>query len=416
MTGWAVICASLGVTIGMWLMAKVGRPATNVEQAVSQILGLLGIISLSWTYILAIRHKTIEKLMGGLDKVYKAHHILGGIAFVLVANHVAFLILAAYPMNQTVLYLIPGKLLSYTLGQLAFYLMLLLLSLTLYINLPYRYWKWTHEWMGIVIILGGIHSILVSSDTTSYPLLGVWIGFWSILATCAYLYKRFIYYVYPRAVEYTVETNGSSRDLQVISLKDTGNSIKFGPGQYGFFSLTNKKRDEHPFSVLSSGEHKLILGIKVYGNFTAKVRNLKKGDKLMVRGPFGMFAEKMKNSTHMVWVAGGIGITPFLSMANALSATHKTEMYFCAKIMPHPVLTASFVNLTTQNPNFRFLACETSKSGRLTGQKILVETGGDKSANYFLCGPKLMMESIAEELARLGVRRSHIIYEDFAFK
>lgn len=158
------------------------------------------------------------------------------------------------------------------------------------------------------------------------------------------------------------------------------------------------------------------MGIKVVGNFTEKLATLKSGGKLIVKGPFGTFGQKMKQAEHAVWIAGGIGITPFLSMAKAVRNDQKVEMYFCARVLPPSVITEPFANLSMRNPNFVWLPCETSKGGRLTGQKIYDDTGCDRNAYYMLCGPSVMMEAIASQLAQIGIRRSHIIYEDFAFK
>jgi predicted ferric reductase len=258
--------------------------------------------------------------------------------------------------------------------------------------------------------------MLIRSDTQTYPLLRYWILGWSAIATFAFLYKRFIYYFFPRPVKYRVDTIGSQDDLLVLSLTSVGPGIKFAPAQYGFVSLPSRKRDEHPLSVLGSDDTKLILGVKVIGKFTQKLSELTKGDEILVRGPFGLLSEKMENTKHAVWIAGGIGITPFLSMAKTVRDDQRVDMYFCASVMPAQVITEPFAALSVRNPNFHWLPCETSKTGRVTAAHILDHTGNDKNAMYLLCGPKVMMEDLAAQFAKVGIKRSHIIYEDFAFK
>lgn len=414
MKGYIVIILSQLVTILLWYLAKGSNPAMSFANGATQIVALAGIMSLIWTFILATRARILEKMFGGLDVVYKIHHILGGLALILLINHVLLLIVDSMPANTLSLYLLPGSNLSYLYGMISLYSMLFLVILTLYIKLPYRFWKWSHEWMGIVIIFGGLHSMFVSSDTTSYRPLQYWILVWTILATVSFLYKRFLYYFVGKRI-YTIARIGREKELLVISL-ESENPINFEPGQYGFFALPDKKRDDHAFSILASDQNKLIVGIKVVGNFTEKLATLKSGGKLIVKGPFGTFGQKMKQAEHAVWIAGGIGITPFLSMAKAVRNDQKVEMYFCARVLPPSVITEPFANLSMRNPNFVWLPCETSKGGRLTGQKIYDDTGCDRNAYYMLCGPSVMMEAIASQLAQIGIRRSHIIYEDFAFK
>lgn len=415
MNGWIVILLTQLFTIFLWSVAKKTAPYLSIEHALVQILGLVGIMCLSWTYIIATRAKIVERMFGGLDIAYKAHHILGGTALIVLINHVLLLIVDSMPANTIGLYLLPGTSLAYTLGIFSLYTMLFLVILTLYVKLPYRFWKWSHEWMGIVIILGGLHSMLISSDTSRYMPLRYWIMAISVIATIAFLYKRFVYYFIGTST-YKIVRSGREKELLVVSLESVGKPILFFPGQYGFFSMMHKKRDDHAFSILGHDGSKLIIGVKVMGNFTEQLAGLSPGTELMVRGPFGTFGEKMQNAKHAVWIAGGIGITPFLSMAKAVREDQRVEMYFCARVLPPKVITEPFANLAKRNPRFVWLPCETTKGGRITGRRIYDDTGCDKTANYMLCGPKEMMESIAEQLAEIGIPRSRIIYEDFAFK
>lgn len=416
MMGWILVISSWVITTILWLVVKMDVPAPNLARGASQILALIGIMGLSWTYIFALRNKLVERLFGGLDRMYKAHHIIGGISFVALLNHALLLVVGAMPENRFAFYFLPSTRLSFTYGQASLYVMLVLLVLTFYVKLPYRLWKWTHEWMGLVIILGGLHTMLIRSDTLTNMPLRYWILGWCAIATLAFLHKRFIYYFFPRPVKYLVKTLSQQGELLVISLESVGKPIQFEPGQYGFFSLPKNKRDEHPLTVLGSEGTRLIMGIKVIGKFTHKLADLKEDSEVYVRGPFGLLAEKMINAKHAVWIAGGIGITPFLSMAKNIEVDQRVDMYFCAKIMPAQVITEPFESLSKNNPNFRWLPCETSTKGRVTGQQILDNTGNDKNAIYLLCGPSEMMESIASQLAVAGIKRSRIVYEDFAFK
>ncbi len=415
MIGWIVILLTQLITVSLWASAKSQNPAYNLAQAGTQIMALLGIMSLIWTFVLAVRAKVIEKMFGGLDIVYKAHHILGGLALVFLINHALLLIVGAMPENMIAYYLLPGTSLAYTMGIISLYIMLFLIILTIYVKLPYRFWKWSHEWMGMGIIFGGLHAILISSDTSRYMPLRYWILGWSAIATISFLYKRFAYY-FVGMKKYKIVRSGRDRELLVISMEAESVPIDFAPGQFGFFSIPGKKRDDHAFSILGVDGSKLIVGIKVVGNFTEKLAALQAGSQLLVKGPYGTFGQKMKDAKHAVWIAGGIGITPFLSMAKAVREDQRVEMYFCAKVLPSKVITEPFANLAARNPRFVWLPCETTKSGRVTGKMIFEKTGLDKNASYMLCGPKEMMESMAEQLAELGIKRSHIIYEDFAFK
>ena len=73
MKGWILIVASLVITCLMWVGAKEVNIAYSSAQGASQVVALLGFMSLVWTFIIATRHSVIETLFEGLDKAYKAH-------------------------------------------------------------------------------------------------------------------------------------------------------------------------------------------------------------------------------------------------------------------------------------------------------------------------------------------------------
>ena len=413
---WMMVIASYIVTLVLYMLAKTQVPAYDYTQVVVQMTGLLGIVSLGWSFVLSLRHRILEKWFGGLDLVYRIHHIVGGMSLILLLQHPLFLIIGELPLNRVVFYLVPGLRLDYTLGQLALYFMIFLLALTFYVPLPYRYWKWSHEWMGIVMILGALHSFLVSSDTTTNPLIMIWIAAWSVIAILSYIYKRFVYYLWQNKATYVVERIEQMPQMYMMRLRAEGSAIDFEPGEFGFFSFSARRRDDHAFSIWESSGNTLTIGVKILANFTRELSKLSPGFTLEVRGPFGTFAQKIELAQHAVFVAGGIGITPFNSMLKIIKPTQRVEMFFCARVMPPNILTDPFVAKANSSENFKFAACETSKMKRLSAQDIYEQSGKDLKAYYFLCGPKEMMVSIATELVKIGVRRSRVIYEDFGFK
>jgi len=415
MIGLSLIIGTYLVTTLLYIWAKVADPANDWMMVVVQLSGLLGMLSLSWSFILAIRHKVLEKYFGGLDYAYKIHHVVGGLSLILLLQHPLFLIVRALPINQLSLYLLPGMRLDYSLGQIALYIMLFLLVLTFYIPLPYRYWKWSHEWMGLVIIFGGLHSFLVSSDTTYNIPIMIWMLLWTLAGTMAYFYKRFGYYFYQEKKNYIVTNVALLGRLIIVSLTTNETGLSFNPGQYGFFALPSPVRDEHAFTIWRTEGNNIEIAVKVMANFTAKLATLKPGDELLVRGSYGTFADKLKKTKSAVWVAGGIGITPFRSMLELVSHEQDVRMYFCAHVMPDPVLTSAFVEASQKRPNFKFIPCETGKTGRVSVREIMQSVSNLAETSIFLCGPREMMERMAEDFARAGIKRSRIIYEDFGF-
>src|SRR6185436_3048157 len=76
----------------------------------------------------------------------------------------------------------------------------------------------------------------------------------------------------------------------------------------------------HPFSITSApAERTLRITVKAIGDYTNALRRLlDEGAEAIVEGPFGSFSNAGLPQPRQIWAAGGIGVTPFLSMARSL--------------------------------------------------------------------------------------------------
>jgi predicted ferric reductase len=420
MIGNIAIIASLLITTLLFGISKIQFAILQptVWQMLAQITGLLGLTLLSWSFVLAIRHSILEKMFGGLDKVYRIHHLVGGAAFILLINHPLLLIINGLPSNMLKLYLVPGTMLDYTSGIVALYLMLLLIFLTLFVDLPYALWKQTHEWMGLVIALGGIHGLLITSDISRYLPLRIWILGLAIIAIVAYVYKRYLYYYVTPAKNFRLVECRRDGDVLIVSVApvNANYEMKFTPGQYAFLTIEGQKagRDEHPFSVVRQENGVVQFGVKAVGKFTLALAGLPVNTNLTIRGPYGRFGEVAERGNELVMIAGGIGITPFVPILKELKPEQKAILFHTSKGICSPYIAEVIKAYTTQNPNLEYIEHD-SASGRLTA-RMIQEKAKMNNAKYMLCGPVPMMESITEQLVSLGVLRKRIIYEDFTFR
>lgn len=420
MIGIIGIIITLFVTLILFLLSKIGNPR-NIEGLIflAQASGLSASVLISINFLLATRAKFLEKAFNGLDKVYLYHNIIGNLAFISAVLHPVFLIIASLPYNLSKLYLIPSiNNIPYLLGILALYTLILLVSLTIFIDLPYKFWKKTHEFIGLVIIFGGIHSLLVSSDISYYLPLRIWMITINSIALIAYLYKRFFYYIYIPKDNYEIKNINQDGDYLLMELLKNNNSksISFKPGQFAFFSLNNDRRNDHPFSILSEDGDTLKIGTKLVGEFTFSLLKLLPGSKINVFGPFGNFSNNLFRHNKMLWISGGIGITPFLSMANSLRGNESVTMIHSARSNEPKIFINLFLEYAKINPNFRFILHYSNIHGRLTADKIEKYLPLDNEIQVYTCGPNEMMEMVAEELPSKGIIKRKIIYEDFSLK
>lgn len=414
------IIISVFVTLALFTAARVVNPQEVGNWLFfAKLSGLIGSVLIAWNFILSTKNTFIEKLFGGLDKTYKVHNIIGNIGFILVVNHPIFLILNSLPFNTTKLYLVPSLTnLPYAFGMFSLYTLIILIALTIFVDLPYKLWKKTHEFMGIVIIFASLHGLLISSDVSKFLPLMLWILTWNLIAILCFLYKRFLYYLINPIDNYIVTNITHDKNYLKIDLisADPNSYIVFKPGQFAFFSLSNDKRNDHAFSILDQDKNKITIGTKIIGNFTLTLSNLTVNSKISVIGPFGSFAHSINKPSKMLWISGGIGITPFLLMARALRGDQQVTMIHSSRSDESKLFTNIFESLSKQLKNFKFIIHYSDKLGHLDNKNITSYMSLDKDTYVFLCGPKEMMESISTNLPKVGIMQKHIIFEDFDLK
>ncbi len=419
---WALVC----VTIGLFLLSKPSLAfvsPTNLILTVSQVTALCGITLLSFTYFLSSRAGFLEKIFGGLDQVYRLHHLMGVTSFILLITHPVFLILNVFPyLRLSVIYLLPTiSGLDYDFGILAFYTLIILVSLTLFVRLPYHIWKSTHEYMGIVIFLGFLHTLLIESDISRFLPLRIWILSLTSLGLLFHFYRRFFYDRFGPVHKYQVNRVSKQGAITEIFLSPLNRPLRHHPGQFVFVKFSGFPRlaESHPFSISSApGSSLLRLSIKRLGDYTERLNKIEIGTPAVLSGPYGLLYSRFNDCDTAVCIAGGIGITPFISLfeSKIRSFSKPTYLFYSVKNLTDAYYSSQLLELS-RHKKFFYRLHNTAKQGRITAAEIINKTAVDhRVATYFICGPLPMMISLRDQLLDLGVKPSRIIFEDFNLK
>jgi len=412
------------VTIILYFFSKpvgfsfIASPWVNT----SQVLALVGTVLFSFNYVLSSRFKFLEKSFGGLDKLYRFHHILGAVSFVLIINHPVFLAVNVLPqMTAARNYVFIGNNLSYNFGVLSLYTFIICLALTFLIKLPYNVWYSTHRLLGIPIFLALIHVVLITSDVSRYWPLRFWIILWLILGIGGFLYKLLFYQNESSKYSYTVKKTIRLGNIVEIYLTTSGPKLNYHPGQYLFLTLHQQylPTESHPFSISSSPyDEDIRLSVKVLGDYTAKLGIIEAGTKASITGPYGFFSEGFYGDKPVICLAGGIGITPFLSMISYETnkpLSRQISLYYCTQSESESVYTPEILRYQSKLPNLNYYPVCTQKEGRLYADQIKAKNSDFKQALFYICGPLKFMESLSAQLQQLGISSNNIIYEDFSF-
>ena len=421
--GKIIIWLLLLITLTLFILAKFQTNQTFVLTwlVASQLLSLLGVTLLSVSFLLSSRSRIVEDWCGGLDKVYKLHHLVGGLSFVLILNHPLFLVVNALPNTSLGFkYIWLSNILPYNFGVIGLYSMMLMLILTLFINLPYLIWKKTHELMGVALLFSVLHILTITSDVSRYVPLRFWIIFLLMIAVWSVIYKKFLYGVIGPKYLYVVDRVRKLDDVAEIYLKPTVKTMNYRAGQFAFVKFESLGEESHPYSIASgSNSNEIVFGIKALGDYTLGVKEIKPGDKAILYGPYGKFYEGSLVNKDLVWIAGGIGITPFLGLLDdeiKKNNGRSVDLFYCVRSSTEAHFDQEIKNKLVMTNSVRYHQFCSNDKGRLNANVILEMLGTFSNKKFMLCGPVPMMESLAAQLQKLGVKNGDILFEDFNFK
>lgn len=217
--------------------------------------------------------------------------------------------------------------------------------------------------------------------------------------------------------EITVESiKNPYGDYYVIDLKP-GNINTWSPGEHAIFTIpsrriTGKKR--RTFSLASAPEEGFIrIGTRVgehISSFKEQLISLKKGDKINMRGPFGWFKIK-DQTTPMVLIAGGVGITPIRSMlAQVLKESNRDVILLYASKTFH-LFKDDIVNFQKQNNKIQFLELTNEVDMFSAINKEVDKFGND--AYYYISGSKDFVASISKDLKVKQIKSKQIVKDQF---
>ncbi len=205
--------------------------------------------------------------------------------------------------------------------------------------------------------------------------------------------------------------------LQIVAEKPAG--FKFVPGQATNISINKKnwKRKERPFTFtnLPSDDY-LEFVIKTYPSHkgvTNEMLNLKENDELIIRDVYGTISYKGEG----IFVAGGAGITPFISIFRDLKSKNKignNKLIFANKNKKDIILKEDFENILGDN----FINILSDEKTREYEHGFITEDFLNKyidgSVKYFyICGPPPMMDALEKQFKNLKVDEKSIVKETF---
>jgi len=209
-------------------------------------------------------------------------------------------------------------------------------------------------------------------------------------------------------------------DIRTVTLRPLEKAYKYNPGQFLHLALdefdpARPWPESRCFSMQSSPDEETIrITFAAKGKFTARMAlELVPGKIIHVKLPYGDLFSAGHDTQKSVFVAGGTGITPFLSLftSKAFSAYRAPGLYFGVRELSHHLYAADLEKAGAVNPSFLVTFLNEEKDGRLDIRKIFSENG--PSAVYFISGPPVMIRTFKASLTDSGVPAEHIRTDDW---
>lgn len=230
-----------------------------------------------------------------------------------------------------------------------------------------------------------------------------------------------------------LENRRTAKTVVAVKLApEDGEVFEFKAGQFTMLRLLNPDGTmwrAKAYSVCSPPSERsfIELGFKIYGPFTQRAAALAAGDLVELAGPYGVFTlEKTPKDSSVAFLAGGIGVTPFLSMTREAMVQKDERMYalLYANVTTEDIaFQDEILALTDEYPNFS--ATFFVEHGALPPLPAITEVGripldalkkycGDfATTDYLMCGPPPFMEAMTKYLAEQGVPKERIRKENF---
>lgn len=418
-----VIIALVILNIIVWLVfppVNDGRP-NFYRQYAGEVIGSNNIILMACSLFISTRPKWAEKYFGGLDKMYMTHRHTSTAAFLLIFVHVL-----TVPITTT------GWRLGNYLAVIAFTGIVSIALITLAPRIPflnrltagdYEDWKKLKHWIGVFFIIAFIHALTIGNPL--HALIAItWVQVFFVIGTLSYLYTEVFGRFFKRFVPYRVEAvkhpNAGTTEVTMRAKKEPIKKQRAGQFLFVRFPGNEGLNESHPFTISSApAEDVLRLTIKASGDFTRELfGRLKEGTDAVIEGAYGMFNYKL-GRPKQIWIAAGIGLTPFLAFIRDLdgSLTQDVTFYYTVRHPEEALFLDELNSAAETHPRLKVCVRFSSKEGSLSVEEIVKNAAGEiRDHDIYLCGPLPMMQAFEKKFLGLGVPRDQIHYEEFNFR
>jgi len=385
--------------------------------------GIMAFAAMTVSLLLSTKLRLLNNFFGGLDKSYWLHKINGYFIAILVLIHFTK-VSGTFEKNELSLSTLHRE--ATNLGNLLFWMIIILIAATIIKKigkktvLPYGAWKVSHKFFIVVYLGVSFHFLAINKPYAGGSSIDNFVIITAFFGLVSLFYRGFSAMSY---FDYKISEIESNDEVTKLVISPDGRKkLTPKPGQFAFLSFPKVagKKEKHPFTIAKSdADGSLTFYIKSAGDFTSSLNeNLNQDAKVRVEGPHGKFALAKKSGRRSLWIAGGIGITPFIAFASSNhTQTMQSSLLYVVKSRNQVLEVDTFTKLADANKGFNYNVIVTSEDGRPTGNTITSLIPADcKEVDVYFCGPTSLRKSIVNILRAANIKINTMKYEVFAFR
>jgi len=394
--------------------------------------GALSVGSMSVAMLLALRAPLMDRLLGGLDRSYRVHKWLGILG--VLAGLLHYLIkLGSKELRGSGLLIkpehYPGRSIElfdslHDAGKLAgewgLYLLIALVAVALWQRVGYRRFAGLHRLMAALFLVVAFHALVfIPTDywaSLAGPVSALLILLGSIAAVMS-LSGRIG--AGRRARGVITELNRIGADVLEIQAKMDTAWHGHRSGQFALVSFDSRE-GHHPFTIASAwrGDGKVRFAVKSLGDYTAGLTDrLAVGDRLVIEGPYGSF-DYEDDSKRQVWVAGGVGLTPFVARLEELAARdgagYPVDLFYSTRRADPGVVSRLKQAATEAGVSLHVV--ESPVDGPLTAERLAEVVDDWNDTSVWFCGPAGFGAAMRDDLEHKGLPSRRFHQELFQFR
>ncbi len=406
-----------------------------LRQEALYLSGLLSIALMSVAMYLATRPTWLEAPLGGMDRVYRTHRwaaiLGGGFAALHWLIELSSDLLKAIigregrvPQENFGGFIEVLRDLAEDLGEWAIYALLAMLAISLWQRFPYRVWRFLHRAMPVLYLMLAFHALLLApTDYWTQPLgllLALLIAggvYGSVLSLSGRIGRS-------RQLDGSVVAlDHPATDVLGVRCRLDAGWPGHRPGQFAFVSFDDGE-GQHPFTIASAdhGDGEISFQIKALGDYTRQLaRRLAVGQPVRIEGPYGRFdIARQQRGAQQIWIAGGIGVTPFLAWLEAQqdspAQAPSADLHYCTHDRETDAFVSRLEALSERLPGIRLHVHGARQGQQLSAEELLLGHDSAGPAEVWFCGPQGLADRLRDRLHKRWQGRLRFHQEAFVMR